>query len=188
MSSTSPAAGDTSIGISHQHKRRRDDLWDFGCNAPVTRRQRRLSSVAGMAGQTTFECDARGASVEALRAEALEHEARFSHWQDSSGAAGMELFRRAIVEHDEAAWRAVVEIYGGMLAAQAGRRALRGLIAEDDGFCVDRAFQRFWIATRRNRLEAERFGDLSAVLKYLKMCLASVLLDEARARLRAGCG
>jgi hypothetical protein len=56
------------------------------------------------------------------------------------------------------------------------------LVAEDDGFCVDRAFKRFWLATRHR--QPHHFEDLASIFKYLKMCLASVLLDEARGRRR----
>jgi DNA-directed RNA polymerase specialized sigma24 family protein len=97
-------------------------------------------------------------------------------------AAGLELFRRAIADGDEAAWRDVIDMYRGLLLAQAGRQVVRGLVFEDDGFCVDRAFQRFWGASRAGRIR--RFDDLGAILKYLKMCLGSVMLDEARARRR----
>ena len=97
-------------------------------------------------------------------------------------AAGLELFRRAIADGDEAAWRDVVDMYRGLLLAQAGHHVVRGLVLEDDGFCVDRAFQRFWGASRAGRIR--RFDDLGAILKYLKMCLGSVMLDEARTRRR----
>ena len=97
-------------------------------------------------------------------------------------AAGLELFRRAIADGDEAAWRDVIDMYRGMLLAQASQQVVRGLVLEDDGFCVDRAFQRFWGASRAGRIR--RFDDLGAILKYLKMCLGSVMLDEARARRR----
>ena len=104
------------------------------------------------------------------------------HTNGADSAAGLELFRRAIEEGDEAAWHDVVEIYRSVLLIQAGRQVVRGLVLEDDGFCVDRAFQRFWGASRAGRIR--RFDDLAAILKYLKMCLGSVLLDEARARRR----
>jgi hypothetical protein len=97
-------------------------------------------------------------------------------------AAGLQLFRRAIADGDEAAWRDVVDMYRGLLLAQAGRHVVRALVLEDDGFCVDRAFQRFWSAGRAGRIK--RFDDLGAILKYLKMCLGSVMLDEARTRRR----
>jgi DNA-directed RNA polymerase specialized sigma24 family protein len=100
----------------------------------------------------------------------------------SAEAAALEVFRQAIERGDETAWRDVVDTYRGFLLAQAGRRLVRGLVLEDDGSCVDRAFQRFWGAGRAGRIR--RFDDLPAIVKYLKMCLGSVLLDEARARRR----
>ena len=85
-------------------------------------------------------------------------------------------------DSDEAAWQVIIEVYRGLLVAQASRRVIRGLVVEDDGFCVDRAFQRFWRACQNGKVH--QFNDLASILKYLKMCLGSVLLDEARARRR----
>ena len=121
--------------------------------------------------------------IDVLCAEARAQEANFVRGEPSDDAAGVELFRRAIADADEAAWEAVVELYRGLLIAQSARQVVRNLVAEDAGFCVDRAFQRFWRATRVRGIH--EFQDLASILKYLKMCLASVLLDEARAR--AGC-
>jgi DNA-directed RNA polymerase specialized sigma24 family protein len=135
-----------------------------------------------MQGETLSSGEHRTMSLEQLRVEAQAQERSFTRGEAADDAAGLELFRRAVAEHDSAAWQAVVEIYRGLLVAQAGRRVVRGLVAEDDGFCVDRAFQRFWMAT--NRRQQHQFDDLGSILKYLKMCLGSVLLDEARSRRR----
>jgi hypothetical protein len=117
-----------------------------------------------------------------LRALAQAQELNYSRGEASDDAAGLELFRRAMDEADEAAWQVIIEIYRGLLVAQASRRVIRGLVVEDDGFCVDRAFQRFWRACQNGKVH--QFNDLASILKYLKMCLGSVLLDEARARRR----
>jgi DNA-directed RNA polymerase specialized sigma24 family protein len=127
----------------------------------------------------------RHVSLESLCAEVRLQESNFVSGRPSHDAAGVELFRRAIDDGDEQAWSAVVALYSGLLIAQAGRRVVRSLVGEDDGFCVDRAFQRFWRATRTNGLHD--FKDLASILKYLKMCLWSVLLDEARQRKRQAC-
>jgi len=119
-------------------------------------------------------------SIEILCAEARAQEANFVRGEPSEDAAGVELFRRAIADGDEEAWEAVVALYRGLLIAQSARQVVRSLVVEDAGFCVDRAFQRFWRATRARGIH--EFQDLASILKYLKMCLASVLLDEARAR------
>jgi hypothetical protein len=120
--------------------------------------------------------------LQLLRAEAQAQERTYARGEPSEDAAGLELFRRAIDERDESAWQAVVEVYRGLLVAQAGRKLVRNLVVEDDGFCVDRAFQRFWHATSTRQLT--HFEDLPSILKYLKLCLGSVLLDQARARRR----
>jgi hypothetical protein len=106
----------------------------------------------------------------------------YTRGEASDDAAGLELFRRAMEDADDAAWHVIIDVYRGLLVAQASRRVIRGLVVEDDGFCVDRAFQRFWRASRNGHVH--QFNDLASILKYLKMCLGSVLLDEARARRR----
>lgn len=133
----------------------------------------------------THTSDPRDRAIDELRAAAQAQELSYSRGEPTDDTAGLELFRRAIDEHNDDAWRAIMEIYRGLLIAQAGRRAIRALVIEDNGFCVDRAFQRFWRATRSARVH-HQFKDLASILKYLKMCLGTVLLDEARARRRQG--
>src|SRR5689334_7167310 len=132
--------------------------------------------------QTPCRDDLRNLSIQELRAQAQAQESLYTRGEVSNDAAGMELFRRAMHESDEAAWQAIIDVYRGLLVAQASRRVIRGLVIEDDGFCVDRAFQRFWHASHNGTVL--EFSDLAYILKYLKMCLGSVLLDEARARRR----
>lgn len=139
-----------------------------------------------MQGRTSSSTAWREVGLDELRLEAQAQELGFTRGEASDDAAGLELFRRAISDGDEGAWQAIIEIYRGLLVGQAGRRVVRGLVVEDDGFCVDRAFQRFWRASRGGRVH-HQFGDLPSILKYLKLCLGSVLLDEARARRRRAC-
>src|SRR5438876_2288305 len=124
------------------------------------------------------ECDSGDLSAVPLAilcAEARAQETNFVRGEPSDDAAAVELFRRAIADGDEDAWEAVVALYRGLLIAQSARQVVRSLVVEDAGFCVDRAFQRFWRATRARGIH--EFQDLASILKYLKMCLASVLLD-----------
>jgi hypothetical protein len=144
-----------------------------------------------MRGQIIFESPDRATGeltkipLHDLCEEARAQERNFVNGAPSQDAAGVELFRRAIDLGDERAWAIVIELYRGLLHAQAGRQVIRGLVDEDDTFCVDRAFQRFWRATRERGMH--EFGDLGSILKYLKLCLGSVLLDEARAKKRQAC-
>ncbi|MBV9328153.1 MAG: sigma-70 family RNA polymerase sigma factor [Chloroflexi bacterium] len=138
-----------------------------------------------MQTETQRDRDLRQLSLVELRAEAQAQETIYGRGEATDDAAGLELFRRAMEEEDATAWQAVMEVYRPILVAQAGRRVVRGLVVEDDGFCVDRAFQRFWQACRNGRVH--HFDDLAAILQYLKLCLGSVLLDEARSRRRQAC-
>ena len=117
-----------------------------------------------------------------LIAEAQAQETIYLRGAVVDDAAGLELFRRAIDYDDDAAWQAVMDVYRPVLLAHVGRRVVRGLVIEDSSFCVDRAFQRFWQACRNGRVH--HFHDLATILQYLKLCLGSVLVDEARTGLR----
>src|SRR5690242_20411322 len=105
-----------------------------------------------MQNQGTLRGDLRDLSVDELRALAQAQELSFARGEANDDAAGLELFRRAMTQGDPAAWQAVMDLYRGLLVAQASRRVIRGLVVEDDGFCVDRAFQRFWQASRNGHL------------------------------------
>jgi hypothetical protein len=91
-----------------------------------------------------------------------------------------ELFSRAIVQRDDSAWSAIVGQYRGIVLAYIGQHTLAGMLHEPDNYWVNRAFQRFWSAITADRFA--RFPDLAALLKYLKLCVHSVLMDEIRAR------
>src|SRR5690242_1710727 len=72
----------------------------------------------------------------------------------------LELFRRAIVQRDDAAWAAVYDQY-----AAAVRRWLRTQPdQEEEGVVI--AFERFWRAVDATKFAT--FTSLSGVLQYLK--------------------
>src|SRR5262245_40907371 len=102
--------------------------------------------------------DPRDLPLATLHAQTLAREALFAAGLPGDDAPALELFRRAVDEGDQRAWGIIVELYRGFLIGQAGRLAIRGLVAEDDAFCVDRAFQRFWSATRSSSMS--QFSDL----------------------------
>src|SRR5258708_27695459 len=100
-----------------------------------------------MTGQNVCEPPGRAAgemrdvAAAVLYAEARDQETNFVRGLPNDDAAAVELFRRAIADGDEAAWEAVVALYRGLLIALSARHVVRGLVNEDAGFCVDRAFQ-----------------------------------------------
>jgi hypothetical protein len=108
---------------------------------------------------------------------------RFLHGEPREDAYCFELFERAIVHRDDQAWAAIMTQYRGIVLAYIGQHSAATQIHEPDDYWVNRAFQRFWGAVGADRFE--KFADLAGLLKYLKLCVHSVLMDELRAR-RAG--
>lgn len=89
-----------------------------------------------------------------------------------------ELFRRALGEGNERAWDAVFRQYRDLVAGWVRNHpeVLRNNNEIQD--YVNRSFERMWAAVSRTKFE--RFSSLSAVLAYLKMCVHSAIVEDAR--------
>lgn len=109
-----------------------------------------------------------------------EETQRFLRGDDRDDTFCFEIFERAVVKRDDDAWEAIVLQYRGIVLAYVSQHTAAALLRESDDYWVNRAFQRFWTAVGANRFGS--FPDLAALLKYLKMCVHSVLMDEIRAR------
>jgi DNA-directed RNA polymerase specialized sigma24 family protein len=105
-----------------------------------------------------------------------EETSRYLRGESFSEHACFELFRRAVVERDDAAWECVYAQYAAL-----ARIWLNAGMDEDDG--VNAAFERFWRAVDAEKFS--RFGSLAAVLSYLKMCVRTTVLDYVRAQSRS---
>lgn len=105
---------------------------------------------------------------------------RFLRREPSRDAFCFEIIRRAVCDRDQRAWAAVFAQYRGMVIAWVRRHPASVSTNEDDEFWVNRTFDRFWTAIGPERFGA--FPNMASLLRYLKMCTHSVLLDEARAR------
>jgi DNA-directed RNA polymerase specialized sigma24 family protein len=109
-----------------------------------------------------------------------EETLRFLRGEDRDDAFCFEIFQRAVVSRDDDAWEAILGQYRGIVLAYVSQHTAATLLRESDDYWINRAFQRFWTA-----VGADRFGcfpDLPALLKYLKLCVHSVMLDEIRSR------
>jgi hypothetical protein len=122
-------------------------------------------------------------TVADLASRCREETQRFLRAEERDDAFCFELFQRAVAQRHQDAWEAIVTQYRGIVLAYVGHHSAASQVPEHDEYWVNRAFQRFWMAVTPDRFG--RFPDLPALLKYLKMCVHSVLLDEIRAR-RAG--
>jgi DNA-directed RNA polymerase specialized sigma24 family protein len=109
-----------------------------------------------------------------------EETMRFLRGEARDDSFCFELFQRAVALRDHDAWEAIMAQYRGIVLAYVGQHAAATLVYEHEDYWVNRAFQRFFIAVGPERFD--KFPDLAALLKYLKMCVHSVLLDEVRAR------
>ena len=104
----------------------------------------------------------------------------FQRGQGSRDEFCWELFRRAICLRDHGAWERIVGQYRGMVLAWIRQHAASSGARQDDDYWLNRALERFWGAVGPDRFD--RFPDLPSLLKYLKACVHSVLLDDVRAR------
>jgi hypothetical protein len=115
-----------------------------------------------------------------IAARCREETARFLRQEIAEEAFCFELFRRAVVERASGAWEAVYTQYRGVVLAWVRRHPMAATAAEDDTYWVNRTFDRFWSAVGPERFAA--FPGMAALLRYLKMCAHSVLMDDVRAR------
>jgi hypothetical protein len=124
--------------------------------------------------------DLQRTSLTDLAAACREETSKFQRGERSRNDYCREIVRRAVCERDHAAWDAVITQYRGIVVAWVRQHPASAAGREEDDYWVNRSFERFWMAVGPERFAL--FPDLAALLKYLKMCVNSVLLDDARAR------
>jgi DNA-directed RNA polymerase specialized sigma24 family protein len=118
------------------------------------------------------------ALIDACRADA----ASFRSGAQCANRSCFELVRRAICDRDEVAWEAVIAQYRDLVLSWVRRHPAAATALESDDYWLTLTFERFWTAVGPERFR--HFDDLGSVLRYLKMCAHSVLVDELRARRR----
>jgi DNA-directed RNA polymerase specialized sigma24 family protein len=89
-----------------------------------------------------------------------------------------ELFRRAIVELCQRAWEFVYDQYHPQVAGWVEHHSAFPDSGEEVQFFVNRAFEKMWAALTPEKFR--RFPNLKSLLRYLKMCVHSVILDQVR--------
>lgn len=90
-----------------------------------------------------------------------------------------ELFRRAIVERNQRAWELVYNQYRLLVTGWVHRHPAFSVTGEEVQYFVNRAFEKMWVALTPERFG--RFSNLKSLLRYLQMCVHSVILDHVRA-------
>jgi hypothetical protein len=123
--------------------------------------------------------DPRAMPIAALAVAIRVQAQHYRNGEAADDSFALELFRRAALDAQPAAWEELVSLYRPhVLACLKRHPAWPDRREPEDDFWVMQVFQRFWSATRSDRLR--NFHTLGAILAYLKLCVHSVLLDEAR--------
>jgi hypothetical protein len=92
-----------------------------------------------------------------------------------------ELFRRAILQRNEHAWATLFIQYTQetpLAPHWVEHHPLFLASGEDTDYFVNRAFEKMWAALRPEKFD--RFPDLASLLRYLKLCVNSVITDHMR--------
>src|SRR5256714_14251404 len=94
----------------------------------------------------------------------------------------LELFRRAIVKRDDDAWACIYQQYAPLVLTWVTQHQSAAPMLGQDGSAplVNAAFAKFSQALTPAKMD--NFDSLAAILKYLKMCVHSVVADEVRSR------
>lgn len=104
---------------------------------------------------------------------------KFVSGRACDGAYGLELFRRAIFQQDEAAWHAFYSQYQRLVAYWVEQHSKYESSGEEVGYFVNAAFARLWASVARRPTQVH-FHSLSGLLRYLKFCTHSAIEDECR--------
>jgi hypothetical protein len=144
--------------------------------APATVPPRSSREGAGMVEDATLKAMDLASLV---RRCATESE-RFYRGQQHDTRYSYELFRRALVERDEAAWEQLYLHYSGLVEGWIRRSGAFTSSGESSEYFVVGAFTKFWRALSPERFAS--FPTLASLLQYLQLCSTSVVIDSVRAQ------
>jgi hypothetical protein len=121
-------------------------------------------------------------SVTDLARSCAEETNKFLKQVASNDCFCLELFRRAIVGHNEDAWESIYQQYAPLVLTWVTQHQSATPILGQEGSAplVNAAFAKF--AQALTPAKMGNFDSLAAILKYLKMCVHSVVADEVRSR------
>ena len=103
---------------------------------------------------------------------------RFYRGQQHDTRYSYELFRRALVDRNEAAWVQLYYHYNGLVEGWVRRSGAFISSGESSEFFVVGAFTKFWRAITPERFDS--FPTLASLLHYLQLCTTSVVIDSVR--------
>ena len=116
--------------------------------------------------------------VDRLADECADQTARFFSQVTHDTGYCHELFRRAIVGRNSYAWEKIYLIYQPLVASWVRRHSGLPAAGEEVDYFVNSAFEKIWSAVQAEKFN--RFQDLAGLLRYLQMCVHSVIIDHNR--------
>ena len=121
-------------------------------------------------------------SINELARSCSEETNKFLRQSVSNDRYCLELFRRAIVKRDDDAWACIYQQYAPLVLTWVTQHQSAAPMLGQDGSAplVNAAFAKFSQALTPAKMD--NFDSLAAILKYLKMCVHSVVADEVRSR------
>ncbi len=103
---------------------------------------------------------------------------RFFNRQEHDPRFCYELFRRAILDRNQLAWERIYTQYQRLVTHWVERHAAFPTSGEEVQFFMNRAFEKMWLGISPEKFET--FTNLKSILKYLQMCVHSVMVDFVR--------
>src|ERR1700730_4303218 len=136
----------------------------------------------GVGGQVDGTPQVESLSINELARCCAEETNKFLKQSASNDRFCLELFRRAIVRRDDDAWACIYQQYAPLVLTWVTQHQSAAAILGQDGSgpLVNAAFAKF--AQALTPAKIDNFDSLAAILKYLKMCVHSVVADEVRSR------
>jgi RNA polymerase sigma factor (sigma-70 family) len=113
-----------------------------------------------------------------VAAQCADQSDRFFRRESHDPRFCFELLRRALALRDALAWEQIYRQYQPLVVGWVTRHPAFERSGEDAGAFVNAAFERLWSAIPPERFA--QFPDLASLLRYLQMCVHSVLTDHAR--------
>jgi hypothetical protein len=141
-----------------------------------------VSPQLGQRGQGDSASPPEQLAVYELARRCSEETNKFLKQNASNDRYCLELFRRAIVKRDEDAWASIYHQYAPLVLTWVTQHQSVAALLGQDGSAslVNASFAKFSQALTPAKMS--NFDSLAAILKYLKMCVHSVVADEVRAR------
>ena len=126
----------------------------------------------------TPESDLRRLSIAGLAHRCAQETELFFQRQSYDPRYCFELFRRAIAGQNQRAWELVYDQYLSLVAGWVQRHPAFEASREEVQYLANCAFEKMWASVTPDKFS--RFSDLKSLLRYLQMCVHSVIVDHIR--------